>query len=78
MRKLAELFWSRPLAPCPALPPALQGPDAGRHAAVRRAEAGPGPGAAQEQEAGGVDAPPRHGDAPHRRAALPDDPQGRG
>ena len=55
-----------------------QRPDAGQHAAVDRAEAGAGPGAAQVQEAGGVDAEAGRRDAEDGRAAVPDDSQGGG
>ena len=53
----------------------MQGPDAGGHAAVGGAEAGAGPGAAEEQEAGGVHEEAGRRDEAHRRAALPDDSQ---
>ncbi|XP_031783423.1 uncharacterized protein LOC100121755 isoform X2 [Nasonia vitripennis] len=62
----------------PLAPRLQQGPHARRDAAVGRAEAGPRPGAAQEQEARGVDAQARRGDEAHRRAALPDDTEAGG
>lgn len=54
---------------------AIQGSHDGGHSAVGRAETGARSGAAEIEEARGVDEEARRGDEAHRRAPLPDDPE---